>query len=241
MWDSSNDYRLKVTEKSVELFLRTMDRANLKGKWSKKPAVEAARKMVPEIQTLYYSYLSPSEMANAPQIDALEDNCQKIIEALGGDAWNRQFMAMAERSEREKLEEVLAKIKFFLNTVQGIRERLLLGEINDPIIGIDIKKGEILSVAKHPNAEKLLICNLNLGERAITVVTNDLTMKEGDEVAVAILPPETFMGITSEGMFLGTSEGVLKNVEGKMGKMPHGIPLNSLNEARNMVEAFLQG
>lgn len=241
MWDSSNDYRLKVAEKSVELFLRTMDGANLKGNWSKKPAVEAARKMIPEIQTLYYSYISSMEMADAPQIASLEEGYQKIIESLGGIAWNRQFLSMAERSEREKLEEVLAKIKFFLNTLHGLRERLLLGDIHDPIIGIDIKKGKILSVVKHPKAEKLSVCNLNLGKRAITVVTNDLTMREGNEVAVAILPPETFLGITSEGMFLGKGEGVLKNVDGEMGKIPHGIPLEYLNEARNMVESFLQG
>ncbi|MDP3066134.1 MAG: hypothetical protein Q8N08_05275 [Methanobacteriaceae archaeon] len=105
MWDSSNDYRLKVAEKSVELFLRAMDGANLKGKWSKKPAVEAARKMIPEIQTLYFSYLSPLEMADATQIASLEEGYHEIIESLGGSAWNRQFLSMAERIEREKLEE----------------------------------------------------------------------------------------------------------------------------------------
>lgn len=240
MWDTSNDYRLKVTEKSVELFIRTVDRANLKGRWSKKQALEAAHKMVPEVQSLYYSYLSPAEMAQSDQLTSLENLCQEVVEALGGEFWNRQFLQMADRAEREKLEEVLAKIKFFINTINGLRNRILLGEIKDPVMGIDIKKGEILSVAKHPAAEKLLICNLNLGKRAITVVTNDLTLKDGDNVAVAILPPENFLGVTSEGMFLGAGEGVLKGVVGDLGDIPHGIPLESLNEARNLVEAFLK-
>ena len=103
-----------------------------------------------------------------------------------------------------------------------------------------MKKGEILSVAKHPAALKLLICNLNLGERAITLVTNDLTLKDGDKVAVALLPPENFLGITSEGMFLGAGDGVLKDVDGDLGDIPRGIPLEALNEARNLVEAFLK-
>jgi hypothetical protein len=240
MWDTSNDYRLKVAEKSVELFLRTVDRANLKGRWSKKQAIESARKMVPEIQSLYYSYLSPAEMAESVHIKSLEIRSHEVIEALGGESWNRQFMEMADRSEREKLEEVLSKIKFFLNIITGIRQRILLGEIKDPVMGIDIKKGEILSVGKHPAAEKLLVCNLNLGERAITVVTNDLTLKDGDEVAVALLPPENFLGISSEGMFLGAGEGVLKDVGGNLGGIPHGIPLEALNEARSLVEAFLK-
>ena len=240
MWDTSNDYRLKVAEKSVELFIRTVDRAALKGRWSKKQALEAARKMIPEIHSLYYSYLSPVEMAENTNLKTLEALGQEVMEALGGESWNHQFLQMIDRGEREKVEESLARIKFFLNTIHGLRQRLLLGEVNDPIIGIDIKKGEILSVAKHPAALKLLICNLNLGERAITVVTNDLTLKDGDEVAAALLPPENFLGITSEGMFLGAGEGVLKDVSGNLGQIPRGIPLESLNEARNLVEAFLK-
>jgi predicted RNA-binding protein with EMAP domain len=48
------------------------------------------------------------------------------------------------------------------------------------------------------------------------------------------------MGITSEGMFLGAGEGILKDVKGDLGKIPQGIPLDALNEARNLVESFLQ-
>ena len=239
MWDTSKDYRLMVAEKSVELFLKTIEGANLKGKWNKKQVLQAAGKMKSEIQTLYYSYISPSEMVQTPQLVLLEKQGKEITEALGGELWYRQFLELASRDEKEKLEEALAKIKFFLNTISGLKSRLTLGEIKDPVMGIDIKKGEILSVSKHPNADQLVVCNVNLQERAITVVTNDLEVKEKNQVAVAMLPPEVFMGITSEGMFLGHGEGILKDVKGDLGKLPHGIPLDALNEARNLVEAFL--
>jgi len=36
MWDTSKDYRLRVLEKAVELFIRTAEGANLKGIWNKK-------------------------------------------------------------------------------------------------------------------------------------------------------------------------------------------------------------
>ena len=117
-----------------------------------------------------------------------------------------------------------------------------------------------MSVMKHPKADSLMICNVNLGKRAITVVTNDLNVKEGNRVGVSLLPPQTFMDTTSEGMFLGmdgsilkevdgtTSEGmflgmdgsILKEVDGELGEMPKGIPMDSLNETRNLVEAFLK-
>jgi uncharacterized protein len=239
MWDTSEDYRLLVVEKSVELFLKTIEGANLKGKWNKKKALQAARKMTSEIQTLYYSYLSPADMIETPQMVLLEEQASEITEALGGNLWYKQFLDLASRDEKEKLEEALARIKFFLNTIYGLKGRLNLGEIKDPVMGIDIKKGEILSVSKHPKADQLLVCNVNLQERAITVVTNDLEVREQNQVAVAMLPPELFRGITSEGMFLGADKGVLKDVKGDLGKLPQGIPLDALNEARNLVETFL--
>jgi predicted RNA-binding protein with EMAP domain len=239
MWDTSKDYRLIVAQKSVELFLRTIEGANLRGKWNKKKAVTSARNMIPEIQSLYYSYLNPAELAQSPQLNLLEKGCLDIIDALGGDNWHHQFMELVGRVEKEKLEEAIAKIKFFTNTISGLRRRLELGEINDPIIGIDILTGLVSSVGKHTRSDKLLVCNVNIG-RAITVITNDLTVKDGNKVAIAMLPPAVFLGITSEGMFLGGDQGVLKEVTGELGGLPHGIPLEALNESRNFVESFIK-
>ena len=240
MWDSSKDYRLLVAQKSVELFLRAIEGANLKGKWNKKKALTNARNMIPEIQSIYYSYLNPEEISKSPQVQSLEKECEEIVTALGGGNWYHNFLELAGRDEKEKLEESIAKIKFFLNIISGLRRRLLLGEINDPIIGIDILTGIISSVGKHTRTDKLMICNVNLKDRAITVVTNDLTVKDGNHVAVALLPPAVFQGVTSEGMFLGADEGVLKDVEGEIGGLPQGIPLEALNETRNFVDNFLK-
>lgn len=62
--------------------------------------------------------------------------------------------------------ENIAKVKFFLDTILGLKNRLALGPINDPIIGIDIKIGEVMSVTKHPNADSLMICNVNLRKKS---------------------------------------------------------------------------
>ena len=237
MWDTSKDYRLRVLEKSVELFIKTAEGANLKGIWNKKKCLTSARAMLPEIQVMYFSYMEPADLANSPQINDLKERVKDIINALGGERWHLQFLKLVNKAEKEKLEESIAKMKFVLNTISTVDKRLSLGPINDPVIGIDIKTGEIVSIQK---MDKLLVCNVNFGNKAITVVTNDLTVKEGNRVAVAMLPPSVFMGVTSEGMFLGAGDGVLKDVEGSLGDMPHGITLNSLNETRNLVETFLK-
>ncbi|MGP8190221.1 MAG: tRNA-binding protein [Methanobacterium sp.] len=239
MWDTTKDYRLLVAEKSVELFLRTIEGANFQGKWNKKKSLSTARDMLPEIQSLYYSYLTPEEISKTPQIYSLEDKVKIIINTLGGEAWYNQFLGLVKREEKNKLEESIAKIKFFINTIYGIRRRLSLGEINDPIIGIDIKTGIVSSISNTNKMNHLLISNVNLGERAIIVVTNDLTVRESDHVAVALLPPAEFCETTSEGMLLGVDGRVLKDVKGELGDIPHDIPLKALNETRNFVESFL--
>ena len=239
MWDTSNDYRLLVCEKSVDLFLRTIEGANLKGRWNKRDVRQIARDMIPEIQSMYYSYVEPADLAKMPQIESLKEKAGKIIENFGGEKWYSHFLDMVNKEEKVKLEEAIAKIRFFLDTVLNLDKRLALGPIDDPIVAIDIKVGEIVSAGEHPNADSLMVCNVNI-KRVITVVTNDLEVKESNMVAVAMLPPTSCMGITSEGMFLGAGEGILKNVEGELGGMPRGIPLEALNEARNFVESFLK-
>ena len=148
-------------------------------------------------------------------------------------------MKGAPKEEREKTEENIAKVRFFLDTILGLRARFKFGPIDDPIIGIDVRVGEVMSVSKHPKADSLMICNVNIGKRALKVVTNDLTVKEGNRVGVSLLPPATFMDIVSEGMFLGMGGSILKEVQGELGNMPNGIPIESLNETKNMITNFL--
>ena len=131
-------------------------------------------------------------------------------------------------------------MRFFLDTIIGLKDRLALGPINDPIMGVDIKVGEVMSVTQHPKNENLMLCNVNLGKRAITVVTNDLNVKDENKVGVSLLPPQAFSDIVSEGMFLGMNGSILKDVGGELGQMPKGIPMESLNETRNLVENYLK-
>ncbi len=85
-----------------------------------------------------------------------------------------------------------------------------------------------------------MICNVNIGKRAITVVTNDLNVKTENHVGVSLLPPQSFMETVSEGMFLGMDGSILKEVDGEIGEMPKGIPMESLNETRNLIEDYLK-
>lgn len=240
MWDTSKDYRLKVAQKAVEQFIRVVEGSNLRGSWNKKQVRLIAKNMNPDIQTMFYSYVSPEELANTPQMTKLLDSVDEIIENLGGEDYSKKFLSELKKEEREKLELSLAKMKFFFNTIRGLPERLKLGEVDDPVISVDIKVGELVSVSKHPKTDTLMVCNVNLGKKAITVITNDLSVKDNDKVAVSLLPPTAFMGITSEGMFLGAGEGILKDVEGEIGSLPQHMDMAAFNETRNLVDQYLK-
>lgn len=240
MWDTSKDYRILVANEARENYLNLMPTASFRGSWNKKMAIDTAKTMNSDFQSLLYSYLEGDDLPNSPDVANLTEKAEKIVEYLGGSDWSKKFLNGAPKEERSKTIGNIAKVRFFLDSILGLKDRLALGPINDPIMGIDIKTGEIMSVMKHPDADALMICNVNLGNRVITVVTNDLNVKEGNRVGVSLLPPQSFMEITSEGMFLGMNGSILKEVEGELGHMPKGIPMESLNETRNLVEAYLK-
>ena len=80
----------------------------------------------------------------------------------------------------------------------------------------NIKAVKILSIEKHPNADKLRICKVDAGDKELQIVTAATNVSEGDIVALALdgsrLPDGTeikkgeLRGVLSEGMFCGGSE-----------------------------------
>lgn len=56
-------------------------------------------------------------------------------------------------------------------------------------LGHDISNvcvGKILSISKHPNADKLLICQIDVGREVVQIVTGAQNVREGDYIPVAL-------------------------------------------------------
>ena len=106
MWDTSKDYRLKVAEKAIEQFIRVIEGSNLRGSWNKKQVKLIAKNMNPEIQTMYYSYITPQELSKTPQMEKLLSDVDMIIENLGGEDYSKKFLSELNREDREKLVEL---------------------------------------------------------------------------------------------------------------------------------------
>lgn len=79
----------------------------------------------------------------------------------------------------------------------------------------NIVVGEILEINKHPNADKLLVCKVNIGEKTVQIVTNAKNISVEDYVPVCLdgghikttkIVKGELRGVQSDGMFCGASD-----------------------------------
>ncbi len=215
--DTANDPRILMAEKCVKDIEKYIGNIRDVKKSGLLKDLEA------KIMEMKYSYGELQDLR--VYLDEIKSLCVKIVNMLGGDNW-------AKNLKKIKFSELaLSHIKFCLNILYNLDSRLKLP--SQPEYAVDIRIGEIESVMKHPEAKKLRICNVNVG-KVITVVTNLEDVKEGEKLAVALLPPVEFFGIVSEGMFLSH---YLKS--GNPGELPV-LDEEEKNNARKEVLKYLR-
>jgi len=79
---------------------------------------------------------------------------------------------------------------------------------------------KVVNVENHPKSQNLLIVWVTDGLETYEIVTNDQTVKRGDVLPLAFLPPKNILGVISEGMFVGGREGIKRVSEGLVGSKP---------------------
>ena len=95
---------------------------------------------------------------------------------------------------------VVAETRYCLRILYGLPYRLRLGEENNPLYAVDIEGVEVVSVHKHPSADKLYITKAE-GVLPYKIITNIHGIKVGEVRAAAILPPAVIRGELSEAMY----------------------------------------
>ena len=93
---------------------------------------------------------------------------------------------------------------------------LNVDEVISPHAKGKVVVGKVEKVYQHPNAERLNICEVNIGDKHLTIITADRTVKAGDYVPVALPGTElangkvvdavNMRGVTSEGMMCSLEE-----------------------------------
>ena len=112
-------------------------------------------------------------------------------------------------------------VKVDLDTKMIADGLTLSGSHVESIIGLNkgidnVVVGKILSIEKHPNADKLLVCKVDIGSETLQIVTGATNLKEGDYVPVAKIGAKlpggidiqktNFRGIDSYGMLCSLKE-----------------------------------
>jgi len=78
----------------------------------------------------------------------------------------------------------------------------------DDFLKMDIRIGKVLNVEEHPNADKLYVLRVDIGEKEIQLVAGIKNYYAADEligrniVVLTNLEPRTLRGIESQGMLL---------------------------------------
>jgi len=239
MFDTVNDYRILCAEKAIEFLRKIFSSGRYIQRQERIKAMQALESAQRALMIIKYSYMEKRDLVRSEYVQELKKCSEQILEALGGRDWADKLLERSQKNAHETVKEMIAQIRFCLNILYNLDWRLLSGKDGEIAHGVDIRVGKVLSVTRHPNANNLLVCRVDVGGAYITVVTNDLTIRKKDSVAVALLPPKNLRGIISEGMFLGSSEGVLKNVRGNPGEWAE-VPEDALKEARNFINEFLK-
>lgn len=220
--DTSSDPRIVMAEKCSRELKNILLNSKGVGKEPPKIAEEIEKKII----ALKYSYLDLESMK--PMLEEIKSEMVKLLELLGGKEWTKKVKT------RGMDEEKIARIKFCMNIIYNLDSRLKLPP--DPAYAVDIRLGKVESVWKHPNADNLKVCNVNVG-RIITVVTNEQSVKEGDKIPVALLPPVELRGVVSEGMFIFSMQDRIR--KGEIGNLPH-LSEEEKNSVRKEVMKYLR-
>src|SRR5262249_29479266 len=152
--------------------------------------------------------------------------------------WLKEFVEM-ELSAQE-LAHRLTHAGLEVESVQSV------GQIADSVITV-----KILKMEKHPNADRLTLCEVSLGAETRNIVCGATNMKEGDVVALALpgtrLPDgkkierSVIRKVTSEGMLCSERElGFSPDAEGLM-ILPPETPLGKpLTQALPIADTILE-
>jgi methionyl-tRNA synthetase len=190
---------------------------------------ETAEKILKQLNTdkrdweslLHFNGMVPGQKVGTPEILFARIDVAKKLEEINkiNEAKAPKEALKTEEVKSEKVEK------------EEIEENDGLITIDD-FDKLDMRVAEILKVEKHPNADKLLVFQLKIGEEIRQVVSGiakwyapeDLVGKK--VVMVYNLKPVTLRGVESNGMILSAEKGKKLSVVSTLGDMPSGATIS---------------
>jgi len=170
-----------------------------------------------------YSYL--------PKRDLVELDAFKTLISESHDLYS--ILMRIYRDLVKNNENAIKWLRFVLRNISSLEERLV-SYPDKPSSAVQYYFVKVLSIMKHPQADNLWLTSIADSKEKFDVITNDPTVKSGEILLVAFLPPKEFSGIVSEGMFLGSTE-IRRGSENTIGSVPK---LNEDEEKKLLAEIY---
>ena len=184
---------------------------------------ETAEKMLKQLNTdkrdweslLQFNGMVPGQKVGTPEILFARIDAAKKIEEIN------KFNETKYSKETAKQEETKPEAK----------EDISYATIED-FEKLDMRVAEVIKVEKHPDADRLLVFQLKIGEETRQVVSGiakwykpeDLVGKK--VVMIYNLEPVTLRGVESKGMILSAEKGKMLSVVSTLEDMPSGATIS---------------
>jgi predicted RNA-binding protein with EMAP domain len=187
--DTTQDIRILFLEKVVTN-LQGLASSGTFGPLKRHPQVtETLREMAGAVAALRYSYVDAQTLAQLPEVQALEDHAGS---------------ARAELAELNKGHpEQLALLRFHHLSVREFRHALERPAALESCVPVEV--GAVTTVSHHPQARKLLLCQVDVFGERLRIVTNLMHTRAGNHMKVALVHPAEVMSILSEAQFVGSA------------------------------------
>jgi len=224
--DTSKDYRILLAEDALRRLDKRVKSWSLSYPIHKNKVLDLLREANGHLQAIKHSYLPLQYLLKYEPLSKLTDAARR----LSAELLPPKGVRVEGRSRF-----LLAEIKYSLLQLLNLRARLALGEENLPDYAVDIVAVEVVSVMRHPEAERLYVTKAGTKKFGLTIVTNILSIKKGEVRAAAILPPQEFFGVVSEAMYC--SDPLPSEM---IGKRPQRNVIH-IPEVTKVVEAIVRG
>ncbi len=168
---------------------------------NKSKILEITEKIETNLMQLRYSYVDHKTMLTLEPWKIIKYSISELLKEFPKDVFEKFTSKPAEQQAR-------AELRYSLHYLSILEKKLISTSGDNPSDALDVRATRLLEVSKHPELN-LLVTRVGFDEHVLTVVSNLLTLKKDDLMAVALLKPVKFGKIISEGMF---SKLKIKNV-----------------------------
>ena len=221
------DARLIILEGVIKEFTNLVQYKKIPLTINRQKILGRLSEMKSKLMALKWSYKPLEQVLLSKELRDIEIMAKEIFDSFP-EKW---VEILSSRGIEGKLSA--ANLKYIQQYFYTLRERLSKGLSDDFADAIDIICCEILSVESID--AKNWKCLITDGKARYFVATNISGLKKGDIVPVGKLPPQIVHGVLSEGMFLGSSEGLQKFTKEDLGKRP-ALSDKELGQARGILE-----